>query len=259
LGSCIYFRSGGRLNIDGIGNNSANLVIDAHDPVSGSGSIILKNGSLTWPAAFRCPETGTPSNYTYWTMEEMNQPYETTDYTLPQYWYAGIQPLPGVTLIRNTGARFVNSPLAGTKFATIDGASAYNQGGLSVWHPKHGQLMSLMQNSAEVTMSANPTTNWQGIPAGSLVVGVTARVTQAITGVDSIDIGPYGGTVDLWGHAVGTSLGTTSNLANGTATTPLIFTALSYVTITGNGGLGHFTGGKVRLTVHYLKLTAPTD
>jgi hypothetical protein len=89
-----------------------------------------------------------------------------------------------------------------------------------------------------------------------MVVGVTCRVTTLITGATSFDIGD-GATADKFGNNVAVALGTTSNLANGTATTPTIYPTSTDIVLTANGG--NFTAGEVRLTVFYIKLTAPTS
>jgi hypothetical protein len=90
------------------------------------------------------------------------------------------------------------------------------------------------------------------IPANALVIGVTARVTTAVTGATSFDIGD-GTTSNLFGDDVAVALDTTS--ANTIA--PSRYAAATNVVLTANGA--NFSGGAVRLTVHFLTLVAPTS
>lgn len=94
------------------------------------------------------------------------------------------------------------------------------------------------------------------IPAGSLVLGVTARVTTLITGATSFEIGD-GTDVDRWGTAVAVAANTTTDIANFTIASPVNYTAANNVVLTANGS--NFTAGAVRLTVHYIDLVAATS
>lgn len=94
------------------------------------------------------------------------------------------------------------------------------------------------------------------IPAGSLVLGVTARVTTAIGGATSFEIGD-GTDVDRWGTAIAVAAGTTTDIANFTIASPVNYTAANNVVLTANGS--NFTSGAVRLTVHYIDLVAATS
>jgi hypothetical protein len=90
------------------------------------------------------------------------------------------------------------------------------------------------------------------IPANCIVIGVSCRVTTAITGATSFDIGD-GTTANLFADDVAVALGTTSNLV----ITPRVYSAATNVVCTANGG--NFTAGAVRLTVHYMRIVAPTS
>jgi hypothetical protein len=81
---------------------------------------------------------------------------------------------------------------------------------------------------------------------------VTTRVTTAITGATSFDIGD-GTTANLFGDDVAVALGTTSN----NTIAPTRYETATNVVLTANGA--NFSGGAVRLTVHFLTLVAPTS
>lgn len=94
------------------------------------------------------------------------------------------------------------------------------------------------------------------IPAGSMVIGVTSRVTALITGATDFDLGD-GTTVDKFGAALPVAATSTSDLTDSTVTAPTIYTVATDVVLTANGGA--FTAGDIRVAVHYLILTAPTS
>jgi hypothetical protein len=90
------------------------------------------------------------------------------------------------------------------------------------------------------------------IPANCIVIGVSCRVTTAITGATSFDIGD-GTTANLFASAVPVALGSTSNLV----IAPKVYATATNVVCTANGST--FTAGAVRLTVHYMRIVAPTS
>ena len=122
----------------------------------------------------------------------------------------------------------------------------------------NGQAIMVKQKSSEVTITASGVAIQDVssfIPAGVMVVGFTARVTQAIGGATTLSVGETG-SANLWLNAMGVALNSTGNLTSTTATAPKIYAAATTVRLTANGG--NFNGtGKVRLTVHYISLEAP--
>jgi hypothetical protein len=87
------------------------------------------------------------------------------------------------------------------------------------------------------------------IPDGAVLVGLTTRVSTAITGATGYDIGD-GSDADRWGANVAIALNTSSDNTNWTATTIQCFTAAQEVTLTAVGS--NFTGGAVVIVAHYL-------
>ncbi len=121
---------------------------------------------------------------------------------------------------------------------------------------EHGQELHHKIAETELTALSGATVTASNlIPAGSLVLGVTARVTTLITGATTFDIGD-GSTVDRWGNDIAVAANTTTDLTDMVGTSgainPPIFTAANNIVLTGVGG--SFTAGAVRLTVHYLTL-----
>jgi hypothetical protein len=87
------------------------------------------------------------------------------------------------------------------------------------------------------------------IPDGAVLVGLTTRVSTAITGATGYDIGD-GSAADRWGANVAIALNTSSDNTNWTTGTIQCFTAAQEVTLTAVGS--NFTGGAVVIVAHYL-------
>lgn len=94
------------------------------------------------------------------------------------------------------------------------------------------------------------------IPAGTLVLGVTVRVTTLIEGATSFDIGD-GSDVDRWGASIAVAANTTTSIADFTIASPIYYAAATSVVLTANGS--NFTAGAVRVILHCLRVTAPTS
>jgi hypothetical protein len=95
------------------------------------------------------------------------------------------------------------------------------------------------------------------IPVGSLVLGITARVTTLVTSGagTSFKIG-HAGDTDAWGATVAFALNTVTTGADFVATAIAHFAAATDVVLTCNGGT--FTAGAVRLKVWYVTFPSPT-
>lgn len=120
------------------------------------------------------------------------------------------------------------------------------------------QKTIIQQATTELTGLAGATmTATNLIPAGSFVIGVSAKVTADITGASSWDLGD-GVDVDRWGAGIALTLSpvTTVDITDFTASGFGQFASANDVVLTAN--VANFTAGAVRLTVHYISLTAPT-
>jgi len=88
------------------------------------------------------------------------------------------------------------------------------------------------------------------IPNRAIVLGVSTRTVTAITGATSYDCGISGETSKFGG-----SLGIAAGSTNVGVIGPQAFYSATQIVLTANGG--DFTGGAVRLCLHYLLPTAP--
>jgi hypothetical protein len=111
--------------------------------------------------------------------------------------------------------------------------------------------------STELTaLSGSSVTAASLIPAGALVLGVTVRVTTAITGATGFDVGTTTDT-SRWGSNIAVALATTTSPTNFTDTSVEWITSVADVILTAQGA--NFTAGAVRITVHYMTLVAATS
>ena len=99
------------------------------------------------------------------------------------------------------------------------------------------------------------------IPAGCMVVGVSCRNISAVTGdatITGYDVG-ISTDANAWGDNVSPLINEITDLTDCTITAPLIFAAATDVILTYRGSGTNFTAGStVRVTVHYVSVTAPT-
>jgi hypothetical protein len=137
-----------------------------------------------------------------------------------------------------------------------------------IFDPNGGQQTrgTLTENVTLSTVGATTDTTIQ-IPANSLVLGVTVRVTTGITGIDStsLQIGDAT-TAARFGSIAAFTAGTTgvglAHLQGGISTDAAgpIVTSATAVRLTLSGGTDDTpSAGAVRVTIHYLSLTAPTS
>ncbi|MCF6199885.1 MAG: DUF2793 domain-containing protein, partial [Hyphomicrobiaceae bacterium] len=104
----------------------------------------------------------------------------------------------------------------------------------------------------ELILSGPSTDSTILIPDRAIVFAITTRTTQAITGAASYDCG-IAGDISKYGGALGAAAGSTNSGVTG----PTAFYADTPVRLTANGA--DFTGGKVRLTLHFMLCTIPTS
>lgn len=123
----------------------------------------------------------------------------------------------------------------------------------------NGQRENWTLASTTVTCSSGSTCTASNlIPSGSMVTGVTIRVTTAITGPATIQIGD-GTDADRWGTGIAIAANTTTTGSAFTINTVPFYAATTSVVLTAVGGGGSFTAGVVRITVHYHDFTAATS
>jgi len=109
-------------------------------------------------------------------------------------------------------------------------------------------LFRILEESHTLALAATSDTAIQ-IPDRAIVFGVTVRVQTAITGATSYNCG-IAGEANKYGGSLGIAVGS-NNIG---VTGPTAFYANTPIRFTGIGG--NFTGGVIRVAIHYLTLAA---
>ncbi len=137
---------------------------------------------------------------------------------------------------------------AGEFVAYAGGAWAKEPSGASVSSP-HGAATTLAILEGDHTIAAGSYNDTSfAIPDRAIVLGVTGRVLTAITGATSWNLG-VAADAARYGNGIGVAADSTVIGPSGTPVTYWGATALRVSSVGGS-----FTGGKVRLAVHYLVL-----
>lgn len=115
-----------------------------------------------------------------------------------------------------------------------------------------GALSALRIAEIDHVLSSGPTSETSAfIPDKAVVLGVTGRVVAAISGPASWDLGVTG-SANRYGTGFGVAAG---SFAHGVSGTPLTYYGESSLLLSANAGI--FTGGTVRLAVHYFEISPP--
>lgn len=116
-----------------------------------------------------------------------------------------------------------------------------------------GAGMSARVAEAEVALTAGASvTAGLVVPASAMIIGVTARVTQAITGTASAWSLGTAGAADRFGAGLGLGAG---SWARGVLGSPMTYWNPAPLILTAQGGT--FAGGRVRLALHWWELRLP--
>jgi len=116
----------------------------------------------------------------------------------------------------------------------------------------NGGATNLYAVEEELTLSGASVTSTVEFPDQCIILGCSSYVTEEVTGATSFDVGD-GSTVDRFGGTLGLSAGSSNQGSVG----PAGNYSGNTVTVTANGS--NFTGGKVRICLHYIFLVAPTS
>jgi hypothetical protein len=140
------------------------------------------------------------------------------------------------------------------------GSSALQPGAGMVLTTANGAAMAFTSISEEITLAAAATTDSVAnlLPANALIEGVCYRVTTLLPAASTFKLGDAL-TDDLFAAAATSgALGTTSDMFT-RGTPPYLNTGgAAKVRVTPSGGAAA-AGGKIRVTVFYRTLTAPTS
>jgi hypothetical protein len=109
--------------------------------------------------------------------------------------------------------------------------------------------MAVLEQTLSGLSSASVTSTIE-IPDRAIVLGVSTRTVTTITGATSYDCGISGETTKFGG-----SLGVAAGSTNVGVIGPQAFYADTPIVLTTQGG--NFTGGSVRIAIHYLTLGVP--
>lgn len=113
-----------------------------------------------------------------------------------------------------------------------------------------GEYLRVGHKQEDVTVSGTSTDTTITIPDRSILLTVNVRVTTAITGATSFDVGTASET-SKFGGSIGIALDSTNIGVIG----PTAFYSDTAVRLTANGS--DFTGGVVRTTMQYFQLKGP--
>ncbi|CAH1656813.1 conserved hypothetical protein [Hyphomicrobiales bacterium] len=116
----------------------------------------------------------------------------------------------------------------------------------------HGATTGFAIVEEECTLTGASVTSGIVIPDRTIVLAVTERVTAAVTGATSFSVG-IAGEATKFGNLLGVSLGSRNIGVIG----PTAFYADTPLLITANGSA--FTGGKLRVAIHYARFDAASS
>lgn len=96
------------------------------------------------------------------------------------------------------------------------------------------------------------------LESGMFLVDVSYKVHPAIGSAASLDIGPTGGTADIYGNNIAVADNTTGTaIVNGNSFTPTPIATANTITVTSTSGAYNGTGS-ITITLHYFKSQVPT-
>jgi hypothetical protein len=117
----------------------------------------------------------------------------------------------------------------------------------------NGAATSILVAEEEITVTANPTDSTFQIPNGAILLGVSSRVTQALTGTAANWQLGISGEASKFGGSLNKALGSTNFGIIG----PTAFYSPTAIRVSAPSGT--LTGGKVRIAVHYFLITVPAS
>jgi hypothetical protein len=157
-----------------------------------------------------------------------------------------------IAVFQDSGWTFL-VPRAGWRAVVLDeGAEILFDG--TRWRPivglASGAATSVRVVDEEVTLTGASVDTSVVIPNRAVVIGVSTRTTQSITGASSYDCGTASEPSKFGG-----SLGIVAGSTNAGVIGPTAFYSDTPVRLKANGA--NFTGGKVRVAIHYLFCDVP--
>lgn len=121
-----------------------------------------------------------------------------------------------------------------------------------------GSKVTIKTKTVTMDLSSSHTAS-AFIPAGALVLSLTARVLTALSGDTTFNGSTWtlGDTdADKWGAGLALAAGTTVDATDWTAGDPAVFASATDVEFGETAGVAN--AGTIRLVLHYVDITAPT-
>lgn len=133
----------------------------------------------------------------------------------------------------------------------IHNGKIWVEGALTLSPTGAGMVANMAEADVTLTAGASVTTTLV-IPAASMVIGVTGRVLQAVAGTAVSWTLGTAGAPDRFGKDLGKPVG---SWVRGMLGAPMTYFDPAPLVVTATGGT--FTGGKLRLAVHWWELRLP--
>lgn len=162
-----------------------------------------------------------------------------------------------LALARNGGWDFVAPKRGWRSFILDEGLQAVHDGtswreGAQTLSPKNAGLSLKVAEIDHVVTAGAQSVTANVIPPNAVVIGATARVVGALTGtLSSWQLGNPG-AVGRYGTGLGLAAG---SFARGVLAQPTAFYAATPMQLDASGG--NFSGGTVRIAVHYMEIGLP--
>ncbi|WP_172295809.1 DUF2793 domain-containing protein [Pseudoruegeria sp. HB172150] len=135
--------------------------------------------------------------------------------------------------------------------SALHDGSGWVEGGVAVSVNRAASALRVLEFDHTISAGATSTTSVE-IPQYALVFAVTARIKTAFSGaLASWDFGVSGAT-DRYGSGLGLAQG---SWVSGITGQPVTYYADTPLVLTGNGG--DFSGGELRVAIHYYSATPP--
>ncbi|WP_063291622.1 MULTISPECIES: DUF2793 domain-containing protein [unclassified Pseudovibrio] len=164
-------------------------------------------------------------------------------------WAAWVQSL-GAMQVYSDGKWIGYSSVAGLGVDDVTGGAAFQQEKTVLSESAHGAQSQFVTADELITVSGGFTESSLVIPSRAIVFCVSTRVVEAVTGASSYDCGTAG-EAGKFGGSLGIAVGSNNAGVIG----PTAYYADTPVRITAN--TGSFTGGKVRLSLHFFLPVVP--
>lgn len=146
----------------------------------------------------------------------------------------------------NSAFAFTDCVIADPAYQPLTNKTFYNT---TIKSAKAAVVTKIVDSGA---LSGASVTLTSAIPANCVVVGVSTIITTAITGASGYDLGVSGDLARYVNYA-GVTLGGASPAVGGTSTTPINYPTATNLVVTAK--VANFTGGALRIAIHYISFT----